>query len=95
MRNHSIRLCLALLLCIPINSHAQSLALSFDDGLDPRVQSQAPYWNAAILAALSQTQIKSILFAAGMKVDSPEGLKLVEEWGNAGPRRWQSYLLPS
>ena len=84
MRNHLIRLCLALLLWIPINSHAQSLALSFDDGLDPRVQSQAPYWNAAILAALSQAQIKSILFAAGKRVDSPEGLKLVMEWGNAG-----------
>ena len=84
MRNYSIRLCLALLLWIPISSHAQSLALSFDDGLDPRVQPQAPSWNVAILAALSKAQIKSILFAAGKRVDSPEGLKLVKEWGNAG-----------
>jgi peptidoglycan/xylan/chitin deacetylase (PgdA/CDA1 family) len=84
MRNYLIQLCLALLLWIPINSHAQSLALSFDDGLDPRDQLQAPSWNAAILTALSNAEIKSILFAAGKRVDSPEGLKLVKEWGKAG-----------
>ena len=84
MRNHSIQLCLALLLGIPISGHAQSLALSFDDGLDPQVQPQAASWNATILAALSKAHIKSILFAAGKRVDSPEGLSLVKEWGNAG-----------
>jgi peptidoglycan/xylan/chitin deacetylase (PgdA/CDA1 family) len=63
---------------------AQSIALSFDDGLDPREQSQAAAWNQAILAALAAGGIKSILFAAGERVDSASGMALVRAWGSAG-----------
>jgi peptidoglycan-N-acetylglucosamine deacetylase len=63
---------------------AQSLALSFDDGLDPRKQPQAAAWNQAILDALAAAGIKSILFAAGERVDSPPGMALVRAWGLAG-----------
>jgi peptidoglycan-N-acetylglucosamine deacetylase len=63
---------------------AQSVALSFDDGLDPRTEPQAAAWNQAILKALADGQVHSILFAAGRNVDSPQGLALVRDWGIAG-----------
>ncbi|MBI9092901.1 MAG: polysaccharide deacetylase family protein [Desulfobacterium sp.] len=82
--NQLITLLIILLFCLPSMGQAQSLALSFDDGLDPRVQPSASSWNASILEALSNAQIKSILFAAGKRVDSPVGLSLVRDWGKAG-----------
>ena len=63
---------------------AQSLALSFDDGLDPRQLPEAAVWNAAILQALAEGKVRSILFAAGRNVDSPQGIALVRQWGAAG-----------
>jgi peptidoglycan-N-acetylglucosamine deacetylase len=63
---------------------AQSVALSFDDGLDPRRAAQAREWNQSILRALNAAGIRSILFAAGERVDSPAGLELVRAWGLAG-----------
>ena len=64
--------------------HAQSVALSFDDGFDPREQPQAASWNQAILNSLAKANIKSIFYAAGARVDSPAGLLLVKHWGLAG-----------
>jgi peptidoglycan/xylan/chitin deacetylase (PgdA/CDA1 family) len=63
---------------------AQSIALSFDDGLDPREAPRAAAWNAAILHALADAHVHSILFAAGRNVDNPQGLALVRDWGIAG-----------
>jgi len=84
MKNRSIAFLLALSLWLPATGRAQSLALSFDDGLDPTQQPQAASWNASILEALSKAGTRSILFAAGKRVDSAAGLKLVRDWGNAG-----------
>jgi peptidoglycan/xylan/chitin deacetylase (PgdA/CDA1 family) len=64
--------------------HAQSIALSFDDGFDPRVEPEAAAWNAAILDALAYAEVRAILFPAGRRVDSLEGLALVQAWGDAG-----------
>ena len=69
---------------LPIIANAQSVALTFDDGLDPREQPQAAAWNKAILDALAANGIKSILFAAGERVDNPAGMALVRDWGLAG-----------
>lgn len=77
-------LLIALLLLISSISQAKSIALSFDDGLDPRQQPLAYSWNTSILKALANAQIKSILFPAGKRVDSPAGLKLVRKWGESG-----------
>jgi peptidoglycan/xylan/chitin deacetylase (PgdA/CDA1 family) len=74
----------AVLLSLPGMASAQRLALSFDDGLDPRVQPQAATWNAALLRALATAQLRSILYPAGIHVDSPAGLALVRAWGEAG-----------
>lgn len=77
-------LLVTLLLWQPSISHAQSIALSFDDGFEPRKQTLSSSWNSSILDALSDARIKSILFALGKRVDSPVGLKLVKDWGKAG-----------
>ncbi|MBI9080960.1 MAG: polysaccharide deacetylase family protein [Pseudodesulfovibrio sp.] len=71
-------------LCLPSICQAKSIALSFDDGLDPRSQLMASSWNSSILDALSKAQIKSILFPAGNRIDTPAGLSLVKDWGKAG-----------
>ncbi|WP_022664269.1 polysaccharide deacetylase family protein [Desulfospira joergensenii] len=73
-----------ILLWLPLYSQAQSIALSFDDGFDPRKQPLASSWSASILKALSKARIKSILFPTGKRVDSPAGLRLVRDWGKAG-----------
>jgi len=76
---------LLILLCgLPVPVSAQSVALSFDDGLDPRQQPEAAVWNASILQSLSKARLSTILFAAGKRVDSETGLKLVKDWGQAG-----------
>lgn len=65
-------------------AHGQTLALWFDDGLDPRTQPRAAEWNGAILDALAYAEVRAVLFAAGGRVDSPAGLSLVKAWGDAG-----------
>lgn len=70
--------------CVAFGAHAQRVALSFDDGFDPRAQPEAPAWNAALLDALAKAQVRSILYAVGKRVDSPAGLALVRAWGDAG-----------
>lgn len=79
MRNRSAAFFMAMLLWLPHASQAHSVALSFDDGLDPREQTQAASWSASILEALSKANIKSILYAAGKRVDGTVGLMLVRD----------------
>jgi peptidoglycan/xylan/chitin deacetylase (PgdA/CDA1 family) len=65
---------------------AQSVALTFDDGFNPRTQAQAKAWNAAMLRTLAQEGVSAALFPAGRSVDSAEGLALVRAWGDHGHR---------
>lgn len=84
-QNRLIIFFLFIVVCLPLPSLAKSIALSFDDGLDPRNQAMASSWNSSIIEALSKAEIKSFFFPAGKRVDSrPAGLKLVKDWGNAG-----------
>ena len=64
---------------------APSVAITFDDG--PNVVKRgaaAIAENDAILAAFAAAKVKSVLFAAGKHLDSPEGLAAVAAWGRAG-----------
>lgn len=80
-----LRITLSLLLFVlPTYGVAQNLALSFDDGLNPSSQPLASEWNAAILDSLSKASVKSIFYVTGNRVDSPEGLSLVSDWGIDG-----------
>ncbi len=63
---------------------AKSIALSFDDGLNPERIPQAEQWNRQILVQLKKHQLQSVLFAAGLNVDSKAGLELVADWGKQG-----------
>jgi len=80
----SIAFLIILSLCLPPGSEAESIVLSFDDGLDPRNQPMAFSWNASILEALAKAQVTSILFPAGKIIDSQDGRELVRAWGHAG-----------
>ena len=63
---------------------AQTVAFSFDDGFDPRVQPKAALWNAQLLETLHATGVQAVLFPTAGRVDSSEGLALVRAWGEAG-----------
>ncbi|WP_019937770.1 polysaccharide deacetylase family protein [Bordetella sp. FB-8] len=79
------RVLVVLLLCLlPWTAWAQSMAITFDDGLDPRVEPRAVRWNATILDALAKHHVRAMFFPAGVVVDSPGGLALVRAWGQAG-----------
>jgi peptidoglycan/xylan/chitin deacetylase (PgdA/CDA1 family) len=64
---------------------APSVAITFDDGPDfVSGGTNAVAENDAILAALAGAKVKSVLFVAGKRVDSPAGLAAVAAWGKAG-----------
>jgi peptidoglycan/xylan/chitin deacetylase (PgdA/CDA1 family) len=69
---------------LPLLAHAQSVALTFDDGFEPRTQLRAAAWNSAMLRALADARVTSILFPAGKRVDGAAGMELVRNWGLAG-----------
>jgi peptidoglycan/xylan/chitin deacetylase (PgdA/CDA1 family) len=67
---------LALLLAFP--PAAPSVALTFDDGTPSALH------NGAILAALEHAGVHSVLFPAGARIDSPDGMAQLRAWGQAG-----------
>jgi hypothetical protein len=63
---------------------APSVAITFDDGPDVvNRRAEALAENDAILAALAGAKVKSALFVAGQRVDTPEGRAAVAAWGKA------------
>jgi peptidoglycan-N-acetylglucosamine deacetylase len=77
-------LLLSLMLTGTTGTYAQSLALTFDDGLDPQTRPEAQAWNAIILDSLAKGKVTAMILPACRNADSPEGLKLVTDWGQAG-----------
>jgi len=78
---------LALGLCLGVLAHwaaAQTIALTFDDGFDPRADTRVAQWNESLLAALKAANVRTMLFPAGKVVDTPAGLALVAQWSRAG-----------
>ncbi|BDU71439.1 polysaccharide deacetylase family protein [Mesoterricola silvestris] len=69
-----------------ITLSAQSIAFTFDDGpkMGQTVLLDAAGKNAAILGALREARVASCLFVAGPCLETPQGVALVKEWGNAG-----------
>ncbi|MDA0696240.1 MAG: polysaccharide deacetylase family protein [Proteobacteria bacterium] len=77
--------CLGLLLIfVTTMGQAKQLALSFDDGVNPDLNSQAVQINQQILQQLKQHQLKSIIYPSVIKIGDYAGLKLVAEWGKQG-----------
>ena len=65
---------------------AKSLALSFDDGLDPKLNPDALNINNEILSTLKQNKIPAILYPSLSRVGAEDGLDIVAEWGKQGHR---------
>ena len=75
---------ISLLLSFAPSAHSQSVALTFDDGLNPHTQPEAVAWNASILDALAKANVTSMLLPACKHVDTAEGMQLVMAWAQAG-----------
>jgi len=69
----------------PNNSARPQLALTLDD---PTLQlGSVLKWqeaNSRILKAISEKNVRAALFVCGMRVDEPDGAKLLSEWDQAG-----------
>jgi len=69
----------------PNNSERPQLALTLDDptlNLGSVLKWQEA--NSRILKAISEKNVRAALFVCGMRVDEPDGAKLVSEWDHAG-----------
>ena len=67
-----------------VPTYAKSIALSFDDGLNPAVNVQATQINTNILEQLKKHNIQSIIFPSLIKIGDYQGKELIRSWGLAG-----------
>lgn len=74
---------LAFCLCTSL-VQAQTLALTFDDGLDPDRQPQAAIWNQQLLDGLAAARLTAMIFPTLTKTGSVAGRALVADWSRAG-----------
>ena len=65
---------------------AQTLALTFDDGLNPETESRAQEWNAQILAHMKAASVPAMVFPALAGTGRGEGINLIRAWSQAGHR---------
>ncbi|MDR3004166.1 MAG: polysaccharide deacetylase family protein [Acidovorax sp.] len=63
---------------------AQTLSLTFDDGLNPDKTPQAAQWNQQLLEGLGQAGIKAMVFPSLARTGGDAGLALVRNWGLQG-----------
>ncbi|RIX83303.1 polysaccharide deacetylase family protein [Acidovorax cavernicola] len=63
---------------------AQTLALTFDDGLNPLKEPAAPSWNRQILETLHDAGVTSMVFPALVRTGQAQGLDLIRDWARAG-----------
>ena len=63
---------------------AQSMALTFDDGLNPDAQPKAQRWNREMLTALKDMKVTAMIFPAVSSLGGNAGIGLVREWAEAG-----------
>lgn len=75
-------------LCLGLSNIAiaKSVAFSFDDGLDPSINSDAQQINEDILNTLKQNKIHAIVYPSISKIGGIEGLNIVSNWGAHGHR---------
>lgn len=63
---------------------AASIALSFDDGMDPDREPRAREWNAQILAALHKANVRAMVFPSLRYTGADAGRALVRDWSKHG-----------
>ena len=81
-RLHHLLIAFALYLASPLQ--AQTLSLTFDDGLNPDTQPAAAQWNAQLLAQLEQAGIIAMVFPALVRTGPGGGTGLIADWSAAG-----------
>lgn len=77
-------LLIAFALCLASPLQAQTLSLTFDDGLNPDTQPAAAQWNARLLAQLEQAGITAMVFPALVRTGPGSGIRLIADWSAAG-----------
>lgn len=65
-------------------SLAQSLSLTFDDGLNPDKQAQAQVWNQQIILGLKDASITAMVFPSLDRIGSNGGMNLIGDWAKVG-----------
>ena len=65
------------------NTHAQTIALTFDDGFDVKNEHAASD-NTAVLDTLKRHRVRAALFPVGFLADIPRNMALVQAWSHAG-----------
>ena len=63
---------------------AQTLSLTFDDGLNPDRQAQAQVWNQQIITSLTDSGITAMVFPSLIRIGGDRGMGLVMDWAKAG-----------
>lgn len=63
---------------------AQTLSLTFDDGLNPDTQPKAQEWNQRILSHLKAADISAMVFPSLARTGTGAGLDLIMDWSKAG-----------
>lgn len=74
--------CLLTLCALP--AMAQTLSLTFDDGLNPEKFPKAAEWNQQLLEGLQQAGITAMVFPSLARTGGNAGLALIQEWGLQG-----------
>jgi peptidoglycan-N-acetylglucosamine deacetylase len=73
-----------LMVLAAVPAHAQSIAFSFDDGVNPDTTPQAAQWNTHILGALAAHDVTAMLFPSLRHAGGAAGQALVARWSQAG-----------
>lgn len=63
---------------------AQTLSLTFDDGLNADTQPRAREWNQQILSHLESADISAMVFPSLARSGTGTGLELIMDWAKAG-----------
>ena len=85
-RRPRLRTGLAALVCALCCSlaAAQTLSLTFDDGLNPDKEPRAAAWNQALLDGLQRAGVTAMVFPSLARTGGAPGLALIRAWGDAG-----------
>ena len=78
------RALVAFALLLAGSAFAQTLSLTFDDGLDPDKEARAREWNTRLLDHLRAADIKAMVFPALVRTGDGEGRALIAQWSEAG-----------
>lgn len=78
------RLLILLLATMPLLGQAASIALSFDDGLDPAKTPQAAAWNEGLLMQLRAMETQAMIFPSLRHTGGLAGRALVAQWARDG-----------